>query len=201
MLVLPNYRSRPSHAAALPVEFLGHVFRSKLEARWAWIFETLAVQWQYEPAQFDFGELRYCPDFLLAAQETWVEIKPSMPNQRETAKVEALFLRERMPVYVFAGSPSLHTFLDENGVPEVAFAGVSVLECSEITEGTLVRRQTLGTEGRLLAVLLGDKNVTDDHRLKLRVSANQRRRLDLEYAIRSPKWPEVEVDDPQLGLD
>lgn len=42
----------------------GHLFRSRLEARWAVVFNTLGVQYEYEPEGFDLGGgLRYLPDF------------------------------------------------------------------------------------------------------------------------------------------
>jgi len=42
----------------------GHWFRSRLEARWAVVFNALGVPYEYEPEGFDLGDgLRYLPDF------------------------------------------------------------------------------------------------------------------------------------------
>lgn len=42
----------------------GHWFRSRLEARWAVVFKTLGVPYEYEPEGFDLGDgLYYLPDF------------------------------------------------------------------------------------------------------------------------------------------
>lgn len=42
----------------------GHLFRSRLEARWAVVFKTLGVKYEYEPEGFDLGDgLCYLPDF------------------------------------------------------------------------------------------------------------------------------------------
>ena len=51
-----------------PIETLykGYRFRSRLEARWAVFFDTLGVEWEYEPEGFDLGDgLYYLPDFRI----------------------------------------------------------------------------------------------------------------------------------------
>ena len=51
-----------------PIEthYLGYRFRSRLEARWAVFFQTLGVEFEYEPEGFDLGDgLKYLPDFRL----------------------------------------------------------------------------------------------------------------------------------------
>jgi len=64
---------------AIPTRFHGYSFRSRLEARWAVVFETLNINWQYEPEglQSPCGD-KWLPDFLLQSQKkkVWVEIKP-----------------------------------------------------------------------------------------------------------------------------
>jgi hypothetical protein len=47
---------------AIPTRYAGHLFRSRLEARWAAMFDLLGWQWTYEP--FDLEG--YIPDFLVA---------------------------------------------------------------------------------------------------------------------------------------
>lgn len=63
-----------------PIETLynGYRFRSRLEARWAVFFDTLNVEYTYEPEGIVLqnGEY-YLPDFYLPKLETFVEIKPS----------------------------------------------------------------------------------------------------------------------------
>lgn len=51
-----------------PIEtsFMGYRFRSRLEARWAVFFQTLGVEFEYEPEGFDLGDdVKYLPDFRL----------------------------------------------------------------------------------------------------------------------------------------
>ncbi len=55
-----------SRVKALDTEYKGYKFRSRLEARWAVFFDSLGVEWEYEPEGFDLGGgLHYLPDFRL----------------------------------------------------------------------------------------------------------------------------------------
>jgi len=36
---------------AIPTEYAGCTFRSRLEARWAVFFDAMRIEWQYEGAQ------------------------------------------------------------------------------------------------------------------------------------------------------
>lgn len=51
-------------------------FRSRLEARWAVFFDTLGIQYHYEPEGFDLDGVYYLPDFYLDDYKIYVEIKP-----------------------------------------------------------------------------------------------------------------------------
>ena len=58
--------------AAIPTEYKGRMYRSRLEARWAAFFDRLGLAHEYEP--FDLGA--WSPDFLLTDINTLVEVKP-----------------------------------------------------------------------------------------------------------------------------
>jgi hypothetical protein len=60
--------------AAIPTNYRGCRFRSRLEARWAVFFDHLGIGWQYEPQGYNIGGRAYLPDFLLECG-TWVEVK------------------------------------------------------------------------------------------------------------------------------
>ncbi len=63
---------------AIPTEYNGYNFRSRLEATWACFFNHMNIPYQYEPRLFYFpGGVKYLPDFWLPAQECWLEIKPT----------------------------------------------------------------------------------------------------------------------------
>lgn len=77
-----------------PTWYAGIEFRSRLEARWAVFFDTLGINWEYEPETFisnafeDAPPIQYTPDFRvdLAPQghkdvcqkHFYVEIKPNI---------------------------------------------------------------------------------------------------------------------------
>lgn len=64
---------------AINTYYAGHHFRSRLEARWAHVFNDLGIRWEYEPQGFQVGDARrpYLPDFLLPDIGWWVEVKGS----------------------------------------------------------------------------------------------------------------------------
>lgn len=57
---------------AIPTKYKGVHFRSRLEARWAAMFDLLDWTWEYEPIDLD----GYIPDFILTFQDPiLVEVK------------------------------------------------------------------------------------------------------------------------------
>lgn len=62
---------------AIETYYAGHHFRSRLEARWAHVFNDLGLRWEYEPQGYLVGEQRrpYLPDFYLTDLGWWVEVK------------------------------------------------------------------------------------------------------------------------------
>jgi hypothetical protein len=61
-------------ASPIETRYADHLFRSRLEARWAALFDILAWQWVYEPFDGD----GYVPDFLIQGDyPVLVEVKPS----------------------------------------------------------------------------------------------------------------------------
>jgi hypothetical protein len=69
---------------AIQTRYAGCHFRSRLEARWAVLFDHLGIPWEYEPQGFEIQGahrnepvVRYLPDFWLPEQGQWVEVKPT----------------------------------------------------------------------------------------------------------------------------
>lgn len=59
--------------AAIPTMYAGVLFRSRLEARYACLFDTLGWAWSYEPTDFS----GWIPDFrLMGDTDLLVEVKP-----------------------------------------------------------------------------------------------------------------------------
>lgn len=77
---------------AIETAYKGYRFRSRLEARYAVMFDALGFEWQYEPEGFDLGEMGYyLPDFFLPKLNVWIEIKGGKATGVELAKCGALF--------------------------------------------------------------------------------------------------------------
>ncbi len=74
-----------SVVSALPTTYAGISFRSRIEARWAVFFDALGVTWEYEPEGYSLPSGPYLPDFLLADQDVWFEVKGKPPTDRESS--------------------------------------------------------------------------------------------------------------------
>ena len=61
---------------AIETVYKGYRFRSRLEARWAVVFDQAGLHWQYEAEGFVVDGVRYLPDFYLEELNTLIEIKP-----------------------------------------------------------------------------------------------------------------------------
>lgn len=61
---------------AIPKEYSGVLFRSTLEADWAYNLDRMKMRWQYEPegVKLSTGSY-YRPDVYLPLLTTWVEVK------------------------------------------------------------------------------------------------------------------------------
>lgn len=84
-----------------PIETIynGYRFRSRLEARWAVFFDTLGVDYEYEPEGFNLGNgVYYLPDFRVKCwgnrgqiwdepYDLWIEVKGRM-SQEDKRKIE-----------------------------------------------------------------------------------------------------------------
>ena len=90
---------------AIETEYAGCRFRSRLEARWAVLFDALGLVWNYEPEGFDLGPVgRYLPDFFVPAWGAFVEVKPAPPTPIEDELCRQLGADGRR-VVMFAGEP------------------------------------------------------------------------------------------------
>lgn len=80
---------------SIPTHYNGRLFRSKLEADYARVFDTLRVTWEYEKAGHYFGNQYYLPDFWLPRSRQFVEVKGVFePN--DCRKIQAL-VRDAKP--------------------------------------------------------------------------------------------------------
>lgn len=76
---------------AIPTDYAGVRFRSKLEATWARFFDVIGLAWEYEPCQME----GWWPDFLIGGW--WLaEVKP-LPVIGKNAAREPLFQKAIRP--------------------------------------------------------------------------------------------------------
>jgi hypothetical protein len=68
---------------AIETTYRGYKFRSRLEARYAVLFDTLGFDWSYEAEGFELESGRYLPDFHIADVPFWLEVKGEIPTVRE----------------------------------------------------------------------------------------------------------------------
>lgn len=76
---------------AIDTFYKGYRFRSRLEARWAVVFDALGIDWVYEPEGYklDNGEC-YLPDFYIPSANAYIEIKGQEPTDDEIKKSVSL---------------------------------------------------------------------------------------------------------------
>lgn len=72
---------------AIETRYKGYRFRSRLEARWAVFFDSLGIEWDFEPQGFIVSGSGYLPDFKLKQAGIFIEIKPqsSIPSDQRLA--------------------------------------------------------------------------------------------------------------------
>lgn len=80
---------------AIETYYAGHRFRSRLEARWAIVFDNLSLKWEYEPQGYRVGEQArpYLPDFHLPDIGWWVEVKGDQQRLDVSLLIDAVHPR------------------------------------------------------------------------------------------------------------
>lgn len=89
----------------IPTIHKGTQFRSRLEARWAVVFDELGIKWEYEPECFNLPSGKYLPDFRLPSLWSgvfsggiWAEVKPMHPGGNEKERHAQLSNASNLPV-------------------------------------------------------------------------------------------------------
>ena len=130
---------------AIPTYYKGINFRSRLEARWAIIFDRLGIDWHYETEGYDIQidegyTIRYLPDFLLTGgtyncpKQLYVEVKGNMQSD-DALKIQAF--SEHYPIYVVGEIPkdlaSVRNGIDTDfGVSYYNFRTVNARPCGAV---------------------------------------------------------------------
>jgi hypothetical protein len=73
---------------AIPTEYDGVWFRSRLEARYAMFFDQHRIGWEYEVDGINLGGGKfYLPDFWLPDSRTFLEVKGPLKERSELVKL------------------------------------------------------------------------------------------------------------------
>ena len=94
---------------AIETQYKGYRFRSRLEARWAVFFDSMGINYEYEPEGFSLSNAsNYLPDFFLEECETYVEIKPAnaFTFKMEDGKFNVIDNKENADKYMAFASES-----------------------------------------------------------------------------------------------
>ena len=91
-------------------------YRSRLEARWSIVFDTMGIEFEYEKEGYDLGDgLFYLPDFFIPHLKCWIEIKGE--REYNGKKMDRLAEHTGYPVYVFCGQIPNPDTLEPSGPP------------------------------------------------------------------------------------
>lgn len=147
---------------AIETRYKGYRFRSRLEARYAVLFDALGLEWEYEPEGYDLGgDLgNYLPDFFIKGNRhygPWIEIKGRAPLPLEVRKIEVLCVNQGAYGLLLWGDPAQERFVyvhkeagayaDEN--PPHVHLGVSKDEWARATDAARSARFEHGESGGL----------------------------------------------------
>src|SRR5690349_15128505 len=91
---------------AIETRYGGRHYRSRLEARWAVLFDKVGLSYEYEPEGFEFDGIRYLPDFYLCEIDSYVEVKGN-PDDIDSAwaKTASFCVAIEKPCYLVLGQP------------------------------------------------------------------------------------------------
>lgn len=89
---------------SLETEYNDILFRSRLEARWAILFDSLNLEWVYEPECYILSnQKKYTPDFYIPKYDLNVEIKPNFEWLNNKYHIERYKLFNK-PILILSGS-------------------------------------------------------------------------------------------------
>lgn len=90
---------------AIETEYKGYKFRSRLEARWAVFFDTVGIEYEYEPEGYEAGDgIKYLPDFYFPEYDWYGEVKALREGAGEELQKALSFVREKKTVLALFGN-------------------------------------------------------------------------------------------------
>ncbi len=137
---------------AIETRYAGYRFRSRLEARYAVLFDSLGIKWDYEPEGFELGGgKRYLPDFWLHWPDKpgwgyWVEIKALAPTPGEVDRMKLVCEQTGHHGWFMVGAPGSGTTFSETGNEPMPF-----FWCAPIRRCTTVEPNRTNVEQAIIA--------------------------------------------------
>lgn len=104
-------RKPPKSIKPIQTAYKNHLFRSRIEARWAVYFDVIGINWVYEKEGYDLGDgLYYLPDFWLPQVEMWAEVKPGKFSLLELEKAKRLVKGTGFSLIMLEGPPACRSY-------------------------------------------------------------------------------------------
>jgi len=97
-------------SSSISTRYSGVQFRSRLEARWAALFDLLGFKWHYEMEAFSLPCGAYLPDFWLPDVPVWAEVKIKF-SPKELTKCLQLAHQTHFAVLLLDGPPENRSYL------------------------------------------------------------------------------------------
>ena len=94
----------------IQTKFAGNLYRSRLEARYAVLFQACRLPFEYQREGFLLEQgryLPYLPDFWLPTLGTWLEVKGMLPGARDNAISQLLADQTQRRVIIACGPPEM----------------------------------------------------------------------------------------------
>ena len=96
---------------AIPTTLNGVTFRSRTEARWSVFFDSMGIEWDYEPEGLELPSgARYLPDFYLPRFRWFAEVKPTGEILRQERKAIAFSAAAGLDMLLLVGNPYFHEY-------------------------------------------------------------------------------------------
>lgn len=95
---------------AIPTNYNGTIYRSRLEARWQVFFDEIGFIADYEPFEIKYNGHSYVPDFIVThglTEHTLIEIKPIQPNKEYVEYLTKIHNPSKRDILICIGEPDL----------------------------------------------------------------------------------------------
>lgn len=180
---------------AIETEYKGYKFRSRLEARWAVLFDQLDIRYEYEPTGFEMrNKTRYLPDFYLPDFDLYGEVKPPREGiLKELEKVSQFVTEDMSKRVLILGNIPL--------VEEDSWFHVPVIYYNPFFKTTKVGWVVIGiycNEGKILNGTFADRLIERDFG---RVSKNDWFEPTSSTDMKTSFWTAMADEEYRISFD